>query len=580
MWAGVVPVRPWPGSPQLPPSFAISSRVRQLVVEGVSYVYKVKGAADETYSATKPVTPGEYTVRASFPAVTNYQAVTATADFTVSHVWADTWSTDETGHWHECTGCGEKKDAAGHVYGSDQDVICAACGYDRTVTENQTKGEVEVKPGTGTPAVTTDTEVLKDLAGEVHKWQTVTVKLTVEKQDEPADKDEIGELVTGKKEDVLYLDLSLQRQVNAEEPEAITDTGSRVLEIVVPYDFAGKKDVRVYRKHGNTPAAALTRLSGRPDSGFTDGTFCTDTVNGKVYIYASKFSTYAIGYAVQTSSSGSSGGGSSTVYYTLTATAGQGGAISPSGKVSLRRNETKTFAITPDEGYLVADVLVDGKSVGPVTEYTFEKIGANHTIEVVFRKTSPGAADCARDNTCPISGFTDADPGVWYHDGVHYCLEEGVMEGIDETHFAPRMDTSRAMIATILWRLSDSPETKAGQSYPDCVPSSWYAKAVVWAAEQGVVKGYGNGSFGPEDPITREQLAAMLWRYAGSPTAAEDIKAFSDAHTAGEWARDALCWAVEKGILTGRGDGILDPGGKASRAEAAAMLMRYSQSRE
>ena len=136
------------------------------MVEGVSYVYKVKGAADETYSATKPVTPGEYTVRASFPAVTNYQAVTATADFTVSHVWADTWSTDETGHWHECTGCGEKKDAAGHVYGSDQDVICAACGYDRTVTENQTKGEVEVKPGTGTPAVTTD-NVTSEIDGKV-----------------------------------------------------------------------------------------------------------------------------------------------------------------------------------------------------------------------------------------------------------------------------------------------------------------------------------------------------------------------------------------------------------------------------
>lgn len=550
------------------------------MVEGVSYVYKVKGAADETYSATKPVTPGAYTVRASFPAATNYEAVTATADFTVSHAWANEWSTDETGHWHGCTNCGEKKDVAEHIYDSDQDLICNECSYDRTVIGDQTKGEVELKPGTDTPEVTTDTEALKELAGEIHGWQTVTVKLTVEKQEEPADKEEIAELVTGKKEDVLYLDLSLQRQVNAETPEAITDTGDKVLEIAVAYDFTGKKDVTVYRKHGSTPAAALTRLTERPEGAFTDGSFYTDTAKGKVYIYASKFSTYAIGYTARTGGSGSSGGGSSTVYYTLTATAGEGGSISPSGKVSLRRNETKTFAITPDEGYLVADVLVDGKSVGPVTEYTFEKIGADHTIEVVFRKTSPGAASCARDNTCSISGFTDADPGAWYHDGVHYCLEEGLMEGIDETHFAPHMDTSRAMIATILWRLSGSPETKAEQSYPDCVSGSWYAQAVVWATEQGVVKGYGSDSFGPEDPITREQLAAMLWRYAGSPAAAEDIKAFSDAHTAGEWARDALCWAVEKGILTGRGDGILDPGGKASRVEAAAMLMRYSQSRE
>ncbi len=550
-------------------------------VEGVSYVYKVKGAADETYSATKPVTPGEYTVRASFPAATNYEAVTATADFTVSHAWANTWSTDETRHWHACTNCGEKKDDAEHVYGSDEVVICTTCGYDRTVTGDQTKGEVELKPGTDTPEVTTDTEVLKDLAGEIHGWQTVTVKLTVEKLDEPADKEEIGELVTGKKEDVLYLDLSLQRQVNAEAPEAITDTGDKVLEIAVAYDFGGKKDVTVYRKHGSDPAAALTRLTGRPKGAFTDGSFYTDTANGKVYIYASKFSTYAIGYTPRTGGSGSSGGGSSAVYYTLTATAGEGGSISPSGKVSLRRNETKTFAITPEEGYVVADVLVDGKSVGGVTEYTFEKITANHTIEVVFQKTSPGAASCARDKTCPIARFPDAEPEAWYHDGVHYCLEKGLMVGVSENSFAPTMETSRAMIATILWRLSGSPEAGTEKSFPDCEAGSWYAQAVAWCAEVGVVKGYDSGDFGPEDPVTREQMALMLWQYAklrGQEVLTDGeagLDGYSDFDQAGEWAVFALRWAVGSGVMNGKEGNQLDPNGFASRAEAAAMLQRF-----
>ena len=381
-----------------------------------------------------------------------------------------------------------------------------------------------------------------------------------------SDKDEIAELVTGKKDDVLYLDLSLLRQINSEEPEAITDTGSKVLEITVTYDFTGKKDVTVYRKHGNTPAAALTGLTERPDGAFTDGTFYTDTVNGKVYIYASKFSTYAIGYTARTGSSG--------IYYTLTATAGQGGSISPSGKVSLRRNETKTFAITPDAGYRVADVLVDGKSVGPVTEYTFERIAADHTIEVVFWKTTSGAADCARDDTCPISKFPDTETEAWYHDGVHYCLETGLMVGTSETTFAPVMETSRAMIATILWRLSGSPKATAEMTFPDCEADSGYAQAVAWCAEVGVVKGYDSGDFYPDAPITREQLAVMLWRYAGSPTAHQTLS-FPDTDRISDYALEAVRWAAENGIVLGHSDGRFEPQGLTTRAQVAAMLQRF-----
>ena len=556
-------------------------------IDRVSYGYKARNAADETYSSTKPTTSGEYTVRAVFPAVLNYTQATATADFTVSHAYASEWSADRTGHWYECP-CGDRRGETAHVYDNAEDTDCNICGYVRTITppdQGEVKGEVEVKPGTGTPAVTTDAEVLKDLAGEVQEGQNVTVKFTVEKRDEPEDKDEIVELVTGKKDDVLYLDLSLLRQVNDEEPEAITNTGDKVLEIVVPYDFTGKKDVSVYRKHGGEQAEALCSLAARPEGGYADGSFFADSGHGKVYIYASKFSIYAIGYTAQTSEPSHSGGGSdnSDDYYTLTAEAGEGGGISPKGKVTVRRGTRKTFTITPGEGYEITDVLVDGKSVGVVTKYTFEKIATSHTIKAVFRKTVPGAAGCARDDTCLISKFTDAAPKTWYHDGVHYCLEKELMVGLSETTFAPGMETSRAMIATVLWRLSDSPETGVEASFPDCEADGWYTQAVAWCAEAGVVKGYDNGSFGPGDSITREQLALMLWRYAklrGQDVSVgenADLLSYQDFDQAGQWAVPALQWAVGSGVVNGKDGNRLDPKGLASRAEAAAMLQRFCE---
>ncbi len=426
----------------------------------------------------------------------------------------------------------------------------------------EVKGEVEVKPDT--PVVDVDKEALKELAGEVRQGDTVTVKLTVEKLEDPADKDKLETVISGDKDKVLYLDLSLVKRVNDQAPEFITDTGEKILEIVVPYDFTGKEDVSVYRKHGDAQPQSLTKADTK-----AEGTFqlTGSGVEGKVHIYAGKFSTYAIAYTAETSTPSRPSGGSAatTTYYTITATAGQGGVISPNGKVSVRRNGAKTFTITPNEGYVVADVLVDGKSVGAVTEYSFEKTTANHTIKVGFQKA---------DTRPTWNPFEDVKTESWFYDSVKYVYEQGMMVGTDSTHFSPNLNTSRAMIATILWRLSGSPETKAALTYPDCVHGSWYAQAVAWGTGDGVVKGYGNGEFGPDDTITREQLAVMLWRYAGSPAAGGTLNAFADSDKAGGWAVDGLCWAVSRGILTGRGGGILDPVGQATRAEAAAMLSR------
>lgn len=167
---------------------------------------------------------------------------------------------------------------------------------------------------------------------------------------------------------------------------------------------------------------------------------------------------------------------------------------------------------------------------------------------------------------------------AWYSDAVEYVAKEGLFRGNSETTFRPDAAMTRSMLATVLYRLDGERKGDVDASFGDVERGAWYTSAVAWAAAEGIVNGYSSDSFGPGDPITREQLAVMLWRYAGSPSSGGSLEPFADAGLAGGWARDALRWAIEKGILRGRGSGILDPKGQATRAEVAAMLMRYCQS--
>ncbi len=399
--------------------------------------------------------------------------------------------------------------------------------------------------------------------------ETVTVTLTVAKQEEPTDKEEIDQLIAGQKDDVLYLDVSLLKQINTQPTQAITDTGVRVLEIIVPYDFTGKRSVTVYRKHGDDPAAALTALAARPDlAAAEDGTFFADQENGWIAIYASKFSTYAIGY--QTASAGSS----SVARYVLTATAGEGGTIDPAGAVRVRRGADQSYAIRPEAGFEVANVLVDGASVGAVTAYTFENVAAAHTIQAIFQKAGADGLP-----------FSDVAPGDWFYDSVREVYQRGLMQGVDATTFAPMQGATRATVVTILYRLAGSPATQADLAYADVSGDAWYAQAVRWAEEAGVAIGYGDGRFGPEDPITREQLAVMLWRYAAAQgrdvSVGEDtnILSYQDFDQIADWAIPGLQWAAGSGILRGTASGAtLSPQTPATRAELATVLARYCES--
>ena len=262
-------------------------------------------------------------------------------------------------------------------------------------------------------------------------------------------------------------------------------------------------------------------------------------------------------------------GSTSVRRYNIEADAGRGGDISPDGRVRVRRGENQTFRITADDGWEIADVEVDGESVGAVERYTFENVRTDHTISVTFRQID------AEPET-PTLPFTDVAEGDWYHDAVAYCWENGIMDGTSGTTFAPNMLLNRAMMAQVLYNLADGTASTAA-GFPDVAASAWYADAVNWAAANGYVTGYDNGSYGPEDSLTREQLAVILYRYAGSPAPAGTLDGFADAASASAYAVDALRWAVGEGLLTGKDGGRLDPTGTASRAELAQILARFAQ---
>ena len=188
--------------------------------------------------------------------------------------------------------------------------------------------------------------------------------------------------------------------------------------------------------------------------------------------------------------------------------------------------------------------------------------------------------DCPRDKTCPAYRFKDLNLKLWYHDGIHFCVENGLMQGIPEGLFAPNGTTTRAQIVTILWRVEGMPFVERA-SFPDVTDDSWYAGSVNWAAANGIVLGYDDGRFGPDDSITREQFVTILYRYARykgyDVSVGEDtnILSYEDALKVNDWAVSAMQWACGSGVINGTSESMLSPQDTATRAQAASMIMRF-----
>ena len=258
------------------------------------------------------------------------------------------------------------------------------------------------------------------------------------------------------------------------------------------------------------------------------------------------------------------GGGSGYSYYTIKATAGAGGSISPSGSVSVREGRDQTFTITPDKGYAVANVKIDGKSIGAVKSYTFDNVRRTHTIEVIFVKA----------NGNPQTGvFVDVATGSYYEDAVDWAVENGITQGTDDTHFSPDGICTRAQAATFLWRAAGSPkpETRT-MPFTDVPAGSYYYDAVLWAVENGITKGTSNTTFSPNMTCTRAQIVTFLWRSEKSP-AAGTANLFADVKSTVYYA-DAVLWAVKEDITKGTTNTTFSPDADCTRAQIVTFLWR------
>ena len=258
------------------------------------------------------------------------------------------------------------------------------------------------------------------------------------------------------------------------------------------------------------------------------------------------------------------GGGSGYSYYTIKATAGAGGSISPSGSVSVREGRDQTFTITPDKDYAVANVKIDGKSIGAVKSYTFENVRRTHTIEVIFMKA----------NGNPQTGvFVDVATGSYYEDAVDWAVENGITKGTDNTHFSPDGICTRAQAVTFLWRAAGSPkpETRT-MPFTDIPAGSYYYDAVLWAVENGITKGTSNTTFSPNMTCSRAQIVAFLWRSEKSP-AAGTANPFADVKSTAYYA-DAVLWAVKEDITKGTTNTTFSPDADCTRAQIVTFLWR------
>ena len=450
------------------------------------------------------------------------------------HRYGD-WRKDGTNHWHECTDadCPNReesiKDKAAHVYTDDADTTCDTCGYERTITppaHEHRYGDWR-KDGTNHWHECTDAdcpnreESIKDKAAHVYDNDADTTCNTC----------------------------GYERTVTPPAHEHI-----------VTFDGNGGTSSVGSMTTTNQKLTSLPSAS-RSGSYSFDGWY-TKKNGGTEITTDTEFPADTTVYAHWTYTGG--GGSSGYSYYTIKATAGTGGSISPSGNVSVREGRDQTFTITPDKGYAVANVKIDGKSIGAVKSYTFENVRRTHTIEVIFMKA----------NGNPQTGvFVDVATGSYYEDAVDWAVENGITQGTDDTHFSPDGICTRAQAVTFLWRAAGSPEPETrAMPFTDVPVGSYYYDAVLWAVENGITKGTSDTTFSPNMTCTRAQIVAFLWRSEKSP-AAGTANPFADVKSTAYYA-DAVLWAVKENITKGTTNTTFSPDADCTRAQIVTFLWR------
>ena len=531
--------------------------------------------------------------------------VTVTADITVKALWEDAppshehsygdWSRDGTNHWHECTDddCPNREesinDKAAHVYTDDADTTCDTCGYERTITppaHEHRYGDWR-KDGTNHWHECTDAdcpnreESIKDKAAHVYTDDADTTCDTCGYErtiTPPAHKHRYGDWRkdgTNHWHECTDADCPNREESIKDKAAHVYDNDADTTCNTCGYERTvtppAHEHIVTFDGNGGTSSVGsmtttnqkLTSLPSASRSGsYSFDGWYTKKNGGTEITTDTEFPADTTVYAHWTYTGG--GGSSGYSYYTIKATAGTGGSISPSGNVSVREGRDQTFTITPDKGYAVANVKIDGKSIGAVKSYTFENVSRTHTIEVIFMKA----------NGNPQTGvFVDVATGSYYEDAVDWAVENGITQGTDDTHFSPDGICTRAQAVTFLWRAAGSPEPETrAMPFTDVPVGSYYYDAVLWAVENGITKGTSDTTFSPNMTCTRAQIVAFLWRSEKSP-AAGTANPFADVKSTAYYAV-AVLWAVKENITKGTTNTTFSPNADCTRAQIVTFLWR------
>ena len=357
-------------------------------------------------------------------------------------------------------------------------------------------------------------------------------------------------------------------------PDTLGSDGLKVVTIALGGGKLGgsAEDIQIIVKNGESFTAPASDGLTRPD-GNTENYFKWLGSDGNLYAPGESVSADVTKLTAKFAggSSGSGGGGGSrkpsVTYYTLHFETNGGSAITDMREENNTRISLTKYVPTR-HGYTFIGWYSDHNLTNQVSEFSLTK---NMTVYAGWR------ADENPDIV--VNPFTDVSEKDWFYNDAMFVYKNGLMLGTSKTLFSPHGTVTRGMMATILWRMEGSLAPKGENSFTDVEAGRWYADAITWAAENGIFAGYSMDKFGPDDPITREQLTAIFYRYADYKgyklTVTENLDKFEDADKITDYAKMVMQWAVGNGLIKGKSENLLDPQGTATRAEISAMLHRF-----
>ncbi len=444
------------------------------------------------------------------------------------HTYSSSWSTDENNHWYAatCSHTDEKKSFGNHVYDDATDTSCNTCGYVRTLAHTHNWATEYSKDAINHWYECSGCTEIKDEAP--HNYDGAT----------DADCNTCGYIRT----------LAHTHNWATEYSKDATNHW---------YECSGCTEVKDEAPHEWDEGIETTPATETENGIITFTCVCgkikTETIPATGsnahenfwYLYLIKLKSQE---------------------FDVMASANEGGTISFENISEVKYGKDITYTITPDEGYAIADVVVDGESVGAVSEYTFENVKEAHTITAFFEELALG------------NSFVDVDEDDWFYEDVEFVYENNLMIGTGDEAFSPNAIVNRAMLVTVLWRLEGSPVVDSSVNFVDVPADEWYTAAVNWAAANGILTGYDDGVFGATKDLTHEQVAAILNRYAVYKKLSENVSGNADdSHTNSEWAENNVLWADINGLFDGFGSDISNLTKGATRAELAAYLRRFCE---